>query len=895
MTLIGLDNPHTEYIDGAAIASLYDDSKYHYLDDRMETHAYQLTIKEDGEPDDSPECFPVPCSAGSLSLRVNRNYSSDDLIIVNALFDGSFFEDYSYDIAYTAIYIESQLLGGGGAQPLDGSDGESAGHGLGVAFGLSPFLIGEVIDATGDEQLPDELEEYVLLLSTDDPAYQNKINNLIDASGFIIMTDLSEEDLNYNKSVPAVIISIDEGNDILSLLDNYRVLAYAKSDGDTLSIVYHFGETVNDVLGSGFDGSYMMLESIPTLWELRNLPWFVLSGLTSIDAWWFWLTIKTHIWRILWPTGCRGGIIYDYNDDTYFMYPALRNWYTKTPNIAVPVLSVTGSVGQRLQEDANRLFWWNKQLRLDYYLDQTYTENVLGYNVVGTCPRAKDESTTAVIGNHYDSWWGQCSGDSGAGEAIMLGIAKYIEDHELTPKYNLRFVGFSGEEYGDRGSFFHSLLNRDENIKYMICLDQMAFDQSEPIPASQEIFCHEDLLGVVSEIVHQNGYVDRTGYIAPIISGDAPSDDIPFFKRGRVDDNDPDNPLTDSPPCETVCISKDYNWTNYHRSSPGHQSGDVIGGIDRNDLNVSAELAWDFTKYFLFDPDCWFENVDYEAVDSPDDGIKATFSIRTCLPYDKVMVKAYLKRQPFGVTWASETANFTITNELQNEITVYVPDIAPSGNYYLHLELYNSTGKINDIIGVGDDNVNDTDTSDPFYLEPFLELIHIDLQDGWNLISIPVGESVDKTSIIVRYDNYNYTWDEAVSGHIIVECIFGWENNMYTLEDILEPGEGYWMYAYYDCELLLPSNVQADDNITILQPGWNFMGIPYDTTSGKYDVRIHYDESYHTWNEAVAVSVIINFVYGWDGANQRYMLADTLVPGCGYWVYAYHGCALKKS
>jgi len=182
----------------------------------------------------------------------------------------------------------------------------------------------------------------------------------------------------------------------------------------------------------------------------------------------------------------------------------------------------------------------------------------------------------------------------------------------------------------------------------------------------------------------------------------------------------------------------------------------------------------------------------------------------------------------------------------------------------------------------------------------------IDLQDGWNMISIPVGEPIDKTGIIVRYDNYNYSWDEATTSNnptgssIVLKFLYGWENDMYTLEDILEPGEGYWMYAYHDCELLLPipSNVQQarDDTITILQPGWNLMGIPYDTALYKYDIYIEYNGMDYTWNQAAYdYGLIVPHLYGWDTTHQHYIPSDTFDPGCGYWMWAYYSCTLKKA
>jgi VCBS repeat-containing protein len=174
-----------------------------------------------------------------------------------------------------------------------------------------------------------------------------------------------------------------------------------------------------------------------------------------------------------------------------------------------------------------------------------------------------------------------------------------------------------------------------------------------------------------------------------------------------------------------------------------------------------------------------------------------------------------------------------------------------------------------------------------------LQLNRISIKDGWNLFSIPVGEDMDKTKIIVKYLSDDYTWDDAIDEGIILGFTYGWKLGMYSNENILVPGEGYWMWAFEDCDLLIPSNVPADNHITYLDVGWNLVGVHEDDLL-KTDILVQYDGQWLTWSEAVGDDVILDFIYGWDSANQNYTLSDIFVSGYGYWVYAYHGCALKE-
>jgi len=176
-------------------------------------------------------------------------------------------------------------------------------------------------------------------------------------------------------------------------------------------------------------------------------------------------------------------------------------------------------------------------------------------------------------------------------------------------------------------------------------------------------------------------------------------------------------------------------------------------------------------------------------------------------------------------------------------------------------------------------------------------IYNISLREDWNLVSLPVNESLDKDNITVNYLGVNYSWQDAVSGDIVLNFIYGWNatNQNYVARDVLDPGMGYWVYAYYECDLWISSDTNNDDNyITDLLEEWNLIGLPFSTSVNKENLTVFYNSSEYSWQNAVSGGIVLNFIYGWNATNQYYVARDVLDPGMGYWVYAYHGCILKR-
>ena len=173
----------------------------------------------------------------------------------------------------------------------------------------------------------------------------------------------------------------------------------------------------------------------------------------------------------------------------------------------------------------------------------------------------------------------------------------------------------------------------------------------------------------------------------------------------------------------------------------------------------------------------------------------------------------------------------------------------------------------------------------------------IPLVAGWNLVSLPSDESVNKENITVNYSGANHTWQEAVDDGVIIGFIYDWNETgqNYGFTDTLAPGQGYWMYAYDDCDLWITGNAYDDDYITDLLEEWNLIGLPYDEPVAKDNLTIYYSGTNYSWQDAVNSNIIIGFIYDWDETGQNYGFADVLNPGEGYWIYAYQYCTLRRT
>lgn len=106
-------------------------------------------------------------------------------------------------------------------------------------------------------------------------------------------------------------------------------------------------------------------------------------------------------------------------------------------------------------------------------------------NIVGELRGSTKPEEFVILGAHYDSIpeRGPAPGaeDNGSGVAAMLLAARAIAKSGFKPRRSIRFVAFTGEEVGLRGSaeYVHDMSSADhQNFRGAIILDEVAFTRN---------------------------------------------------------------------------------------------------------------------------------------------------------------------------------------------------------------------------------------------------------------------------------------------------------------------------------------------------------------------------------------------------------------------------------
>ncbi len=533
------------------------------------------------------------------------------------------------------------------------------------------------------------------------------ITTLISLLSYVL--ELLEDEYDFDAD------EIDPENIPLGMMDPYDFERETKGDPGLPYVYIHEDPAFNPNVSTTFITT--VLESLRDRLPGAN-PFigFMSEGwrhLRKILPMWKWYN---------WNPNCKGLILYDHHKDTYNQESRFLGH--------LPTIFINKSIGKPLYDDARYIFPATDKIR--FWINQQWNDGVVSYNVIGEIEGTNTEET-AIIGVLYDSWWNQGTADSAIAVGMMLAIAKYMKELEtyynIIPKCNVKFIAFSGEEQGMRGAYDYEAAHRDENITTFIDLNQLGFTHPEPRLIMNIVYTNPDLTEIIDLIGDDNNYVQRTGNVADFRT--VPYKDWPYisdykpFYENRTDDED-----LPTPNC--FSLVKDLAWKFHHRDGLEHTAGDTLDYYNETDVNVTVDLLWNLTKLYTIDPFCWFDHetsVTYEAVDSSNDedenndGIQATMTINTSLPKDMVMIKAILKDAAYGLSKLTKTQSFVISpGDSEISMTVTLPPTADSGNYYLELELYNSTGRIKEKTKTWYDNsdyYNDTDIQSGSYsLQP---------------------------------------------------------------------------------------------------------------------------------------------------------------------------------
>jgi len=447
---------------------------------------------------------------------------------------------------------------------------------------------------------------------------------------------------------------------------------------------------------------------IPILFggEWFDKPYMVLVGIKKSQNIWGpignQIYVLSHIFYRMDPN-CKGYILYDAYDDTHAMGHTTRDWLGYTwpnPNVpqdvpALPVFSVNKTIGDFLLKH-----YKEDECTISGYINQTYNKSVKAYNVEGWIQpdNKKNCNKTVIISNRYDGWWGETPCDSGAGAGIVMGIAKYFMDYNITPKYNVTFLFTTGEEYGMRGAWHYNHSHPEEMYTFIhwIGIDQLAFPTGKyltigaTVPENYSNPTELSNYKIVQEIARRSNYdkIMKDRKYKLNFTKDGGGTDLVAFKNR----------------CPAIVIHKSQGKKaiqRYHRAGRNFKEGDSLKNIDRNDLDIAFEIAWNITKYFTVNPDSWVdeENITCKTFDSDDvfddknDSVELSIPMMSVLPSDGITILGQLRNENRCL---NKTFNFTITSTLINKnITLTVPSNWEEGAYNLTIYLFNSTGSVN--------------------------------------------------------------------------------------------------------------------------------------------------------------------------------------------------------
>ena len=576
-------------------------------------------------------------------------------------------------------------------------------------------IVGGVSYIESDEQIPDFQDGRVFMMNESIECVE-KIANITNVSGCILIYNQSRNYAYDNASdLYFSTIRINEiDNNLTTIIEllknNESMIVDNVLNENVLTFTYNLSEPIGIP-----KCDFMLLSQIrdPMITGPYN-DWISIlyRGIIIYILSYF---LPNKLWQ------CHGFIMYD-SFDTHFMTHAMRDWgwfgdswKNRAP---YPVFSVNYSVGNWLWENATIFTGYP---RATGYLNQTYKKQteespgVESYNVVGYRNiTSNPDDSTVVISSRIDGFWGETPGDSGAGNAILLGIAKYFNDYDITPKHNLTFLMTTGEEYGMRGAhhFRDSHKGRDE-INYILWLgtDELAYGQEN---LDLDIGCKDKShQKIVRAIMNMTDYGER---IQNKSIENVTNEVIVGTEAVVWNDT-----------CDTIIFSKENDiWRGYHRAGANYTKGDVLDGIDRTDLNVTFEAFWNVTKYFTVDSDCWIpSNICLIKSDSDDnDGLDDTFlvgfDVESTLPHDKVWIDSTLVSVDSGKAVMYDNQSFIANRtEISKNVIYILPENESPGYYYVKTEIYNSTGIIDEIINPDNDNVNVTFSTGNFFLYPY--------------------------------------------------------------------------------------------------------------------------------------------------------------------------------
>jgi aminopeptidase YwaD len=206
-------------------------------------------------------------------------------------------------------------------------------------------------------------------------------------------------------------------------------------------------------------------------------------------------------------------------------------------------IKTTGSL-----QNANALTWLkNKYTSFGYSASQIVEDpftfgSTSSKNLVITKTGTVYPNKYVIICGHFDSIYGPGVNDNGSGTSIILEAARILKD--VPTEYSIKFIHFSGEEQGLRGSTHYANNVAYQNgtrvldIKLVFNLDQVGGVMGNN---NNTVYCDQDQAGPTSNNAASAAVTQQlrncTALYSPLLTAVDPAEDtdyIPFERKGEV-------------------------------------------------------------------------------------------------------------------------------------------------------------------------------------------------------------------------------------------------------------------------------------------------------------------------------------------------------------------------
>lgn len=196
---------------------------------------------------------------------------------------------------------------------------------------------------------------------------------------------------------------------------------------------------------------------------------------------------------------------------------------------------------------ANTLAWLKTKYLEFGFLPSQIAEDSYSYggatckNLIVTKTGTLYPNTFVIICGHYDTLNGPGTNDNGSGISVILETARLLQN--IPTQYSIKFINFSGEEDGLRGSQHYvdavvNATNPKMNIRLVINLDQVGGVAGE---VNNTITCERDLSSPTSNnaasasmTTQLSNCIQMYSPLNTIISNAYGSDYVPFENNGEI-------------------------------------------------------------------------------------------------------------------------------------------------------------------------------------------------------------------------------------------------------------------------------------------------------------------------------------------------------------------------